>query len=133
MSSNGNGIVTILQNFISYCSQFVDALRKLNEVIKSCFSYKLEPNYELKIRQFENLYRKLGISETLKAHVLFHDIPRFLSSRDHGLGKYSEQAIESAHALENETWKNYKVDLANKNYGTQMYRSTLELNGKNIK
>ena len=101
--------------------------------MKSCFSYNLDPNSELKIKQFENLYRKLGISETLKAHVLFQDIPRFLEYRDHGLGKYSEQAIESAHALENGTWEKYKVDLANTNYGIQMYRSTLELNSKNIK
>ena len=101
--------------------------------MKACFSYQLDPDYELKIRQFESLYRKLGISEILKAHVLFHDIPRFLASRDHGLGIYSEQAIESVHSLENGTWKNYAVDLANVNYGTQMYRSTLDLNGKNMK
>ena len=111
----------------------MDALQQLYEVVKSCFSYKLEPDYEVKIQQCENLYRKLGISEILKAHVLFHDIPRFLASRDHGLGKYSEQAIESVHTLENDTWENYQVDLANKNYGIQMYRSTLELNGNNIK
>ena len=93
----------------------------------------MDPDYEVKIRQFEKLYRKLGISEILKAHVLFQDVPRFLSSLDHGLGKYSEQAIESVHSLEDATWQNYKVGLASKNYGTQMYRSTLELNGKNIK
>ena len=75
----------------------------------------------------------VGISEILKAHILFHDIPRFLASRDHGLGKYSEQAIESVHSLENDIWENYKVDLANKNYSVQMYRSTLDLNGKNLK
>ena len=108
-------------------------MKKLYEVVKSCFSYKLAPDYELKICQFESLYRKLGISEILKAHVLFHDIPRFLASRDHGLGKYSEQAIESAHSLENSIWQNYRVDLANDNYGLQMYRSSLDLNGKNMK
>ena len=106
---------------------------KFNVVVKSCFSYELEPDYKLKIKQFENAYRRLGISETLKAHILFHDIPRFLEYRDHGLGKYSEQAIESVHRLEDQTWVNYKVDLANKNYGKQLYRSTMELNSKNIK
>ena len=110
----------------------MEAFTKFKEVVKSCFSNKLEPDYELKIRQFEKRYRELGISEILKAHVLFHDVPRFLATRDHGLGRYSEQAIEAIHALENETWKNYKVDLANDNYGIQMYRSTLDLNGKNI-
>ena len=108
-------------------------MRKLNEVVNACFSYKLDPDYELKIKQFEGMYRKLGISEILKAHVLFHDIPRFLASRDHGLGRYSEQAIEAAHSLENATWVNYQVDLANKNYGLQLYRSSLDLNGKNLK
>ena len=87
----------------------------------------------MKIRQFEILYKKLGISETLKAHILFDDIPRFLASRDHGLGKYSEQAIEAMHTLEWQTWENYQVDLAKPNYGVQMLRSTLDLNSKNIK
>ena len=102
-------------------------------MVESCFSYELKPDYELKIRQFEKLYLKLNISETLKAHILFHDVPRFLKSRDHGLGLYSEQAIESIHSLEDNNWEKYKVNLANKNYGTQMFRSTLEVNGKNIK
>ena len=79
------------------------------------------------------LYRKLGVSEILKAHILFHDVPRFLATRDHGLGKYSEQAIESVHTLENNTWENYQVDLANEKYGPQMLRSTMDLNCKNIK
>ena len=102
-------------------------------MIDSCFSYKLAPDYAVKIKQFEKLYRKLGISEILKAHVLFQDVPRFLATRDHGLGVYSEQAIETAHTLENVSWERYKVDLASKNYGTQMLRSTLSFNGKNIK
>ena len=105
----------------------------MNEVVNSCFSYKLKPDYALKIKQFETLYRKLGISEILKAHILFHDVPRFLATRDHGLGKYSEQAIESVHTLENNTWENYQVDLANEKYGSQMLRSTMDLNCKNIK
>ena len=83
--------MTSIASFITatlIISQFIDAFRKLNEVVDSCFSSKLLPDYEIKIKQFENLYRKLGISETLKAHVLFHDIPRFLATRDHGLGVY---------------------------------------------
>ena len=66
----------------------MDAFCKFNEVVKSCFSYQLNHDFKVKIRQFETLYRKLGISQTLKAHVLFDDIPRFLAPRDHGLGKY---------------------------------------------
>ena len=101
--------------------------------MKSCFSYNLDPDYEIKICQFEKAYRKLGISENLKAHVLFQDVPRFLASRDHGLGRYSEQAIETIHSLENEKWKNYKVDMFNKNYASQVLKCVLDLNGMNIK
>ena len=79
------------------------------------------------------MYRNIGISEILKAHVLFDDVPRFLATKDHGLGRYSEQAIEAIHSLENEKWKNYAVDLRNKNYSAQMLKSTLDLNGMNIK
>ena len=79
------------------------------------------------------MYRKLGISENLKAHVLFDDVPRFLDARDHGLGRYSEQSIEAIHSLENNKWQNYKVDMASKNYSPQMLKSTLDLNGMNIK
>ena len=46
---------------------------------------------------------------------------------------YSEQAIESAHCVVNDTWNRYKVDLANENYGVQMYRTILDLNSKNMK
>ena len=73
---------------IGYHIKYTDAFCKLNEAVNSCFSYNLGLDFEFKIRLFEKLYRKLGVSETLKAHVLFHDIPRFLASRDHGLGKY---------------------------------------------
>ena len=113
--------------------QFVDAFENFNAVIEACFSNNINPNYEINIKQFEKAYRNLGISENLKAHVLFQDIPRFLSTRDHGLGRYSEQAIETIHSLENSKWQNYKVDLANKNYYNQMLKCTLELNGMNIK
>ena len=113
--------------------KFVEAFQKFNEVVHACFSYNLDPNYEIKIKQFEKVYRTLGISETLKAHILFHDIPRFLASRDHGLGRYSEQAIEAIHSIENDKWQSYKVDLANNNYDNQMLKCTLDLNGMNIK
>ena len=65
-----------------------DAFNKLNEVIISCFSYELLPDYNQKIKELQSLYMKLGISETPKAHILFDDVPRFLASKDHGLGIY---------------------------------------------
>ena len=113
--------------------QFVDAFKKFYDVVKACFSDSLDSDFKVKISQFEKLYRNLGISENLKAHILFDDIPRFLATRDHGLGRYSEQSIEAIHSLENKKWQNYKVDLTNKNYPTQMLKSTLDLNGMNIK
>ena len=110
----------------------MEAFNKLDDVVHACFSTTLCPDYEIKITQFEEAYRNLGISENLKAHVLFQDVPRFLASRDHGLGRYSEQAIETSHSLENQKWQNYKVDLMNKNYSSQMLKCILELNGMNI-
>ena len=113
--------------------KFVEAFQKFNDVVHACFSNNLDPDYVIKISQFEKVYRKLGISENLKAHILFDDIPRFLEFKDHGLGRYSEQAIEAMHAIENNKWQSYKVDLANENYDNQMLKSTLDLNGMNIK
>ena len=113
--------------------KLIDAFKKFYEVVKACFSERLDANFKVKISQFEKLYRNLGISENLKAHVLFDDIPRFLATRDHGLGRYSEQSIEAMHSLENNKWQNYKVDMANKNYPAQLLKSTLDLNGMNIK
>ena len=113
--------------------KFVEAFQKFDDVVHACFSYKLDADYEIKINQFEKVYRELGISENLKAHVLFDDIPRFLASKDHGLGRYSEQAIEAIHGIENSKWDNYKVDLANENYDKQMLKCTLDINEMNIK
>ena len=126
-ASKGGYFVNLIIPF-----KFVDAFKKFKEVVKSCFSENLDPDYAVKIKQFETIYRTLGVSENLKAHILFCDVPRFLKSRDHGLGRYSEQAIETIHKLENKKWQSYKVELANKNYPKQMLRSTLDLNGMNL-
>ena len=131
--SNRQAIWDIIHFAYLIILQFVDAFKKFNDVVRACFSDSLDSDYAIKISQFQRVYRNLGISETLKAHVLFDDVPRFLATRDHGLGRYSEQAIEAIYAVENNRWKNYAVDLRNKNYGAQMLKSTLDINGMNIK
>ena len=50
-------------------SKYVEAFTKFREVIKACFSDNLEADFELKIKQFEKCYRKLGLSEILKGNI----------------------------------------------------------------
>jgi hypothetical protein len=113
--------------------KYVDAFEKFNNVVSDCFSHSLAQDYKVKIRQFEIVYRCLGISEIVKAHILFWHVPEFLDPKNHGLALYSEQCAESIHFAYWAVWEKYKVDSKNPGYGNQMLCAVLDFNGKNVK
>ena len=49
---------------------FVEALRKFDKVVSSCFSQILDPDYETHIKDFSSHYRSLNISVTPKVNIL---------------------------------------------------------------
>ena len=61
---------------------------------KSCFGIKLLPTYNEDILAFKDAYLALGISITVKAHIIFDHLAYVLDGEEngHGLGFYSEQA-----------------------------------------
>lgn len=48
------------------CLKFVDTFQCLNEVVDSCFSINLKPNFEAFIDNFRKSFKKLNISTTVK-------------------------------------------------------------------
>ena len=78
---------------------YVKALQQFNLVVHSFFGQTLKPGYKELIGQFIVTYRSLGISIPLKVHLLESHALEFLEmmGEEHGLGFYSEQAMESMH------------------------------------
>ena len=50
----------------------------------------------------------------------------------HGLGYYSEQAMESMHYEFKKEWGTGKVDVKHPNYGEKLLSATVRINGKHI-
>ena len=75
-------------------SNIVTALRAFDAIRKSCLSKKLLPSYNEDIEAFKAAYMALGISITVKAHIIFDHLGYVLDREEngHGLGYYSEQA-----------------------------------------
>jgi hypothetical protein len=113
--------------------KFIEAFEKFGEVVHACFSHSLDRDFKIKIRQFENAYRKLGISETVKCHIVFTHLSQFLDPKDHGLALYSEQAAESIHRIFAKVWEKYCVNPRNSKYGEKLLAAVLDLNGMNLK
>ena len=78
-------------------------------------------------------YMKLGITITLKVHVIFNHLEQMLS-RCHGLGLgiYSAQAIESSHReFLDHFWYKYKIEsLTNPNYAQNLMKACVEFSSK---
>ena len=101
---------------------YIKALRQFDRVVLSCFDQTLQPNYDVNIEEFMDTYRALQISIPLKVHLLESHAVEFLKmmGEEHGLGFYSEQAMESMHHDLLEEWGEEKVDEKHPNYGEKL-------------
>ena len=75
---------------------YMKALKEFDRVTHSCFGQKLDLNYATYIQEFMSTYRSLGISVTLKVHILESHTREFLmdvgaEETGLGLGYFSEQ------------------------------------------
>ena len=114
---------------------FAIALKKLREVQDACLGLLLMGNWRTKIREFEDAFRDLHISMTLKVHILVHDIPRFLGRPNmKPLGYFTEQQFESVHADYATTFRNFKIprDPENDNFGQKLLDSVIHYNSNHI-
>ena len=79
-------------------------------------------------------YRSLKISIPLKVHLLESHAVEFLEmmGEEHGLGFYSEQAMESMHHELLQEWGGEKVDEEHPEYGLKLECTMVRVNGKHI-
>ena len=95
-------------------------------MIVACFGQDLKPDYKSKIGNLNFLtfrhltikHRSLGITVTPKVHLLETHASEFLEMMggEHGLGYYSEQAMESMHKDLKKEWQGEKLDENHPNY-----------------
>ena len=114
------------------CMKFLDCLEKFKSVVESCFTLDLKSGYEEKICAFKKSYFDLNISVTPKVHSVFFHIKDFCEISNKGLGFYSEQAVESAHADFKKIWKKYKVKKSNTNYPENLLKAVREYSSKHV-
>lgn len=92
---------------------YLEAFRNLKLLKESCFGQNLDPNYKVTIQNFKRSCLALGISITLKMHIIFSHVDTFCSQRKVGLGMYSEQATESCHSDFHRHRQNFKLPVRN--------------------
>ena len=85
----------------------------MNEEKKSCFGYKLSPDWYKTIKNFELKWTVLKIKHKVsiinKVHVLVDHIPQFILKTGKPLGEFSEQVVESCHQKWARLYKWYAV------------------------
>ena len=112
---------------------YVEALRLFALVAKSCFSAdKLWDNYKDYINEFKECYKKLEISVTPKAHVIFYEIPIFCDEVKQPLGKFSAQPFESMHFDFKPTYKCYMRPENHPQHGPKLKDAMVSYNGDHI-
>ena len=95
----------------------------------------LDPQYELHIRTFKEIYCDLGINITPKVHILTEHVIDFCQSNNRSLGWYSEQALESTHHdFYSNTWikQSYKRNIGHPQYAKNIKDAVVSHNSKNI-
>ena len=113
---------------------FVETLDKFNKVVESTCGQYLDPSYEDYITSFSQSYSKLGISTTLKVHIVMKHFSQFLERKGglYGLGYYSEQAMESCHHAFKVEWNRNKVYWDHPNCAEKLFQTVVRFNSKNM-
>jgi hypothetical protein len=114
--------------------KFVDCLRALDLVSKSCFckSETLIDGWEMDIDNFKTAYKRLNVSVTPKVHSIFFEVRLFIKKHGRPLGFVTEQKYETVHQDFDPTWNRYKTSENNPNFGDQSERAVVCYNGYNV-
>ena len=108
---------------------FIRSFTTLRNVIDRVLGNNLDKDWEILLNQYEACVRKLEEKATLKLpnqtikfnfifkhHSLFEHIP-YYAHKYGALGKYNEQALESAHHQWNVRTGNYFIDIKKPDFG----------------
>ena len=106
---------------------FCSTLEEFKKVIDAAFGQKLDPSFRESIASFSSSYRQLGISVTPKVHCVERHLSEFLEHKglQAGLGAYSEQAMETAHADFKVEWERVKVGPNHENYAKNLFNAVI--------
>lgn len=113
--------------------QYINAFVDFNQVVQSCFSKELHPDYQSKIKKFIESYKHINVPITPKIHIIQHHISDFCSKMGNGLGRHSEQASEAVHYdFLNSAWNRYKTNEGHPLYGDRLLRSVADYANKHL-
>ena len=71
---------------------YVELLRCFDKVRKACFGMDLLDSMDEDIQAYKDMYRKVGLNVTTKAHIIFEHVAPFCRKHGKALGHFSEQA-----------------------------------------
>ena len=115
---------------------YIAVFQALDKIISACFgSHPVKGDIPNLLRHFSKTYLGLGISVTLKVHIIIaHLIPCLMNLKGQGLGIYSTQAGESIHKEFNQKfWARYKVNsLTHPAYGERLLKATVDFSSKHL-
>ena len=111
-----------------------------------CFGKDLDPDYDLAIERFMQLYRNIEdpdgeyLSVTVKMHILevhvgdFFDRQKSLGNGGKGLGHWSEQASESVHHDWLDLWDDcyFKRSINHDDYDQQLLKCGVKYNSRHM-
>ena len=110
----------------------------LREVVDSVFGYTIVGDYETAIRHFSVSYRALSITVPPKVHILERHVPQFMQRKrqqgytTHGLGFWSEQAMESCHSDFGSAWEKRKYGQDHDDFIEKFYQFFLDYNSSHV-
>ena len=111
----------------------IKCFKAFDKVVATCFGVKLDADhYKIAISQFKKAFLDLDLSVTPKVHAIFFHIEPFLQGKDHGLGLYSEQAMESAHSKFKAHWSRYNVSKSSSRYPQSLLSCLTDFNSKHL-
>ena len=123
-----DSLIAILPDHLMIYGQM---LKDFDAVRNACFGSELEPDYEIKIRQFKETCHVLPKEDriaTPKMHIVWDHIAHFIAFNG-PLGPFAEQSFESIHYEWFEFWKtSYKRDMNDPNYGEQVLKAVVDFN-----
>ena len=113
---------------------FIEVIVAFSEVVKACFGQELKPDYAIHIQTFESAFRRLSISITPKIHLVFEHLAEILESKGSltGLGRWSEQAMESVRHDMKIEWERTKVRQNHPEFEEIFRKFIIKYNSKHV-
>lgn len=109
---------------------FVAAFDAWANLMYHVYGFSLQPGWESAVEDFVLAYYSLRISITSKAHIVCHHLVPFCKHTGHGLGRYTEQAMEAVHYDLNNHYQRHKIkDSKNPHFGQSWKQTICEYNG----